>query len=126
MDYFTEAGVFKNGNGFETWMQPHAMYWDNTPVNECVGCWDDTTVSITIAILGTDNADSSEEQYNEWMTNIKEKKALPGDYSSLTIDHLVGNVAFQYETTVLDDETYNTMTDAYNYLVKSLGVTPEF
>lgn len=126
IDYFKEAGVFKDGDGFETWSQEHAMYWDNTPINECVGCWDDTSVSIMIAILSADNADTSEEQLNEWVTHIKEKKALPGDYSSFTVDHLVGNLIFSYEATVLDDEIYNKMTAAYNYLVKSMGVTPEF
>ena len=127
VDYFKEAGVFKDGDGAETWMQPHEMYWDSTPVNECVGCWDDAeTYSIMIAILGPNNADSSEEQYNEWMTSIKEKKACPGDYSAFTIDHRVGNVAFEYEATILDDDVYNAMTAAYNYLVDSLGVTPEF
>lgn len=126
IDYFKEAGVFKDGDGFETWSQDHATYWAKTPVNECVGCWDDSTTTIMIAILSADNADTSEEQLNEWVANIKEKKALPGDYSSFVVDHLIGNIAFSYEATVLDDEIYNKMTDAYNYLVKSMGVTPEF
>lgn len=126
IDYFKEAGVFKDGDGFETWAQEHAMYWDNTPINECVGCWDDTSVSIMIAVLSADNADTSEEQLNEWVANIKEKKALPGDYSTFTVDHFVGNIIFSYEATVLDEDIYNKMNDAYNYLVKSMGVTPEF
>lgn len=127
VDYFTEAGVFKNGDGVETWTQDHATYWAGTPVDEAVGCWDDAeTFSIMVCILNTKNSDSTDEMLNEWLTSIKESKKAPGEYSMLTIDHLVGNVAFQFETTIADDAVYNSMLDAYNYLVKSLGVTPEF
>lgn len=126
-DYFTEAGVFKDGDGYETWIQDHSVQWGGTPVDECVGCWDDAeTFSIMILTLNTKNADSTDEMLNEWLTSIKEKKACPGDFSVLTVDHLVGNVAFEFEATILDDDVYNAMTDAYNYLVKSLNVTPEF
>ena len=39
VDYFTEAGVFSNDNGYETWIQDHTSYWPDTPVNECAGWW---------------------------------------------------------------------------------------
>ncbi|MCM1544107.1 MAG: acid shock protein [Ruminococcus sp.] len=124
--YFTDAGVFSNGNGVETWNQDHATYWPGTPVTEAVGCWDDAeTFSITVLVLGKDNADSSEEQYNEWKTNIKEKKDLPGEFSGIPMEHMIGNLVFSYETSILDDDMYNAMTDAYNYLVKALNITPE-
>ncbi len=128
INYFKEAGVFVEKAGFEIWEQEYAMYWDNSPVNGAVGYWDDagTDASIMILMLGADNADTSEEQLNEWKEHIKANKACPGDYSLCTVDHLVGNLAFEFETTAPNDEIYNSMLDAYNYLVKAMGVTPEF
>lgn len=126
IDYFTEAGVFGTADGGESWLQDHADYWPGTPVDDCAGWWDDMNNMIVITILKPDIADSSQEQYDEWMTAIRDTKAFPGDYAALGADHLVGNVVFEFETTVMDDEIYEKMNTAYQDLVKALGVTPEF
>lgn len=126
IDYFTEAGAFTEADGGNSWLQDHADYWPGTPVTECAGWWDDMNNMVTILLLSPDNADSGQEQYDEWMTAIRDTKALPGDYAALTVDHLIGNVAIQYETTVMDDEIYEKMNAAYQDLVKALGATPEF
>lgn len=126
-DYFTEAGVFYDGNGAEIWFQNHADYYPETPVDECVGWWtDDGTASVMVILMKKELADSNEEQYNEWMTSFKTSKAAPGDYNLMTVDHLVGNVAFEYEKTILDDTVYNKMEAAYQNLLSALNVTPEF
>ena len=126
IDYFTEAGACTGGAGFETWMQPHEMYWDNAPVSECVGWWDDEGTSVIITILKPDLADSSQEQYDEWMTGFRENKAFPEDFMGMPVDHMIGNVVFEYETSILDDGIYEKMNAAYENLASALGVTPDF
>lgn len=127
IDYFTETGACTGGAGFETWMQPHEMYWDDSPVSECVGWWDDVGVSVIITILKPDLADSSQEQYDEWMAGFRENHAFPEeDYGGMPVDHMIGNVVFEYETSILDDDIYEKMTTAYEDLVSALGVTPDF
>ncbi len=123
IDYFTEAGIFTEGNGAETWLQDHATYWPGTPVNECAGWWDDMSMAM-ILVMSPENSDSSQEQLEEWKTSIRENKALPGDYSTITVDYLVGNIAFSYNT-ILDEELYNKMDTACKELFEALGVTPE-
>ena len=126
IDYFKEVGVFTDGNGFETWLQDHATYWPGTPVNECAGWWNDEgTIMVTIILLSADNADTSEEQLEEWKTSIKENHALPGEYASLPVDSLIGNVAFTFEETILDDAVYEEFTKAYEELLAAMNVTPE-
>lgn len=128
IDYFTEAGVFVGTKeGDESWLQDHVNYWSGMPVNECAGYWTgDETVMIMMLILKKDLADSSEEQYNEWMTTIKDTKKLPGELSTFAVDHLAGNIAFIYANTTLDEAVYNAMEAAYQDLIKALNVTPEF
>jgi hypothetical protein len=61
IDYFQSYGLFTDGDGFETWTQDHATYWPGTPVDECVGWWnDDDTVMVMICILSADSADTDE------------------------------------------------------------------
>lgn len=123
VDYFTEAGVFDESRPeSEIWTQPHQMYWDATPVSEAVGFWDNDN-SIIIYILKEELADSDKATYDEWMGLFKQKKA-PKDYM-IEVSHIVGNVAFEYETSVTDDALYEKMDAAYKYLVEKLGVTPE-
>ncbi len=126
VDYFTDAGVFSNDNGYETWIQDHTSYWPDTPVNECAGWWNkEGTDRVMILIMKSDNADTSEEQMNEWIKSIKENHTLPGEYASLPVDHLVGNVAFSFETSILDDANYEAFNNAYQQLLTALNVTPD-
>lgn len=126
VDYFTEAGVFKNSDGLETWMQDHE-YWTGMPVSECVGCWDDPGMFVVIiTILTPDLPDSSQEQYDEWMAGFRENKTCPDEGVYLYPDHMIGNVIFEYETSILDEELYGKMSTAYENLVSALGVTPDF
>ena len=71
-------------------------------------------------------ADSSEDNYNAWINQIKTKKALTEEYSALPADHLVGNAAFTYEKATLDDDVCEKMEAAYKKPVSELGATPEF
>lgn len=127
IDYFTAAGVCE---GCEPWTQDHASYWPGTPVDECAGWWDDAgMVNVMIFILSPDNADTSQEQYDEWMSCIREKKLLTEEegYMPISIDHLVGSVAFGFnETTVLDEDILERTVAAYENLIAALGVTPEW
>ena len=78
-----------------------------------------------ILILSSDEGDTSEAQLEEWKAAIVENKALPGDYSVITVDHLAGNVAFGYST-ILDEEIYEKMDAAYRELVEAVGAKEEF
>ena len=80
---------------------------------------------VTIILLSADNADTSEEQLEEWKTSIKENHALPGEYASLPVDYLIGNVAFTFEETILDDAVYEEFSKAYEELLAAMNVTPE-
>lgn len=128
IDYFKEAGIFTGTKeGDETWLQDHTTYWPGTPVSECAGYWTgDNSVMVMMLVLKNDLTDSSEKQYNEWISTIKETKKLPGDYNSFVVDHLVGNVVFIYSTTTLDEAVYNAMETAYQNWVTALKATPEF
>ena len=127
IDYFKAAGVFKDGDGYETWLQDHANYWPGTPVNECAGCWDDAgTFMVMIFLFDGSNADTSEEDLNTWLDGIREKKTLPEEYMSMPVDHLVGNIGFTYEIYIQDEDAYNAMNDAFHALMQAKGVTPEF
>ena len=102
------------------------MYWDNTPVHECAGWWtDDGTATAMIIIMSAEDADTSEEQLEEWKAYIAENKTLPDDYSSMTVDHLVGNIAINYSW-ILDEELYEKMDAAYKDLIKTIGAKEEF
>ncbi len=126
IDYLTETGVFYDGDGAETWLQNHEDYWPGTPVRECAGWWtDDNSSMAVILILSSDEEDTSEAQLEEWKAAIVESKALPGDYSVITVDHLAGNVAFGYST-ILDEEIYEKMDAAYRELVEAVGAKEEF
>lgn len=126
VDYFTEAGVFTEGTGRETWIQGHEDYWANTPVNECAGYWDDEgMILIMIFTFDESNPDTSEAAVTEFKDYIKENHTLTEEYGSYVIDHMIGDVAFSYSLTV-DEEVYNAMDEAYQQLVDALGVTPDF
>jgi predicted small lipoprotein YifL len=123
IDYFQSAGLFTDGDGFETWTQDHATYWPGTPVDECVGWWnDDDTVMVMICILNADNADTDQDQVDEWLTSAQEDNTFPGDYATVPVDYVVGHVTFTFETTILDDDIYNAFSEAYQTLVSSVGV----
>lgn len=128
IDYFTEAGIFTGTKeGDETWLQDHETYWPGMPVDECAGYWTgDDSVMVMMLVLKDDLTDSSKEQYDEWISTIKDTKKLPGELNTIVVDHLVGNVAFSYSTTILDEDAYNAMEKAYQDLVEALKVTPEF
>lgn len=122
IDFFKDAGVFYDGNGAETWLQDHVDYWPGTPVNECAGWWtDDGSSMVMVFVLKEDIEDSSKADYDAWLKAATETKKLPGDYSALQADYVVGNVIFSFETTILDDAVYNKMSDAYKYLVEKIG-----
>ncbi len=125
-DYFKEAGVFYDGNGGEIWLQDHATYWSGMPVKECAGWWTEDGSMAMIFVLSGSEADTSEEQLNEWIEAIKADKKLPLEGEmTIAIDHLVGNLAFSYST-VLDEDAYNAMDAAYKNLVEALGAKEEF
>jgi ABC-type transport system substrate-binding protein len=123
IDYFQSYGLFTDGDGFETWTQDHATYWPGTPVDECVGWWnDDDTVMVMICILSADSADTDEDQLNEWLTSAQEDNTFPGEYATVPVDYVVGHVTFTFESTILDDDVYNAFSEAYQNLVSSVGV----
>jgi hypothetical protein len=123
IDYFQFYGLFTDGDGFETWTQDHATYWPGTPVDECVGWWnDDDTVMVMICILSADSADTDEDQLNEWLTSAQEDNTFPGEYATVPVDYVVGHVTFTFESTILDDDVYNAFSEAYQNLVSSVGV----
>jgi predicted small lipoprotein YifL len=123
IDYFQSYGLFTDGDGFETWTQDHATYWPGTPVDECVGWWnDDDTVMVMICMLSADSADTDEDQLNEWLTSAQEDNTFPGEYATVPVDYVVGHVTFTFESTILDDDIYTAFSEAYENLVSSVGV----
>jgi ABC-type transport system substrate-binding protein len=123
IDYFQSFGLFTDGDGFETWTQDHATYWPDTPVDECVGWWsDDDTVMVMICMLSADNADTDEDQLDEWLTSAQEDNTFPGEYATVPVDYVVGHVTFTFESTILDDTIYTAFSEAYENLVSSVGV----
>ncbi len=129
IDYFKAVGLFTDDNAHETWLQDHANYWPETPVSECAGWWDNEGIEgcMMILILDPGLADSSQEDFDAWMTSIRDDKNLPGDYSSLgVVDHLIGNVAFSYSAMTLDDECLAACDAAFDQFVADTGATPEF
>ena len=129
IDYFTEAGLFTDREGYETWIQSHEDYWPGTPVRECAGWWDlaGDEVCVLIVLLDPELEDISEEEYEEWMTEIREERELPGSYAMLgTVDHLAGNTAFCYTDTTLDEESLEKVEEAFAGFFRDAGITPEF
>lgn len=126
VDYFKEVGVFTDDGDYETWVQDHATYWPETPVDECAGWWnEDGTVMVMIFVMSGENADTSEDQLNEWKNSVLDSNTFPGEYATVPVDHIVGNVAFSFETTVTDEDVYNAFKSAYQELLDTMGVTPE-
>lgn len=126
IDYFTEAGVFKEGSGLEIWLQDHPDYWINTPINECAGYWDeDGKILIMIFTFDETLSDTTPEDVAAMKDYIKENHKLPDDYQSMPIDHMAGNAAFSFTYTT-DDDVYNMTEAAYNNLITALGVTADF
>lgn len=126
IDYYTEAGVFTAAADRETWLQDHANYWSDTPINECGGYWNDEgSILIMFFTFDENVADTTAEEVQEMMDFIREKKQLTEDYMSQPIDHLAGNVAFSFIYTT-EDDVYEAAEAAYEQLMSALGVTPEF
>ena len=126
IDYFTEAGVFTEGKGKESWLQDHEFYWIDTPVNECAGYWNETG-SILIMCFTFDDTlpDTKPEDVAAMIETIKEKHQLEMELDIIPIDHFAGNIAFSFSYTT-DDAYLNAAEEAYNNLVTALGVTPDF
>lgn len=128
LDYFTDAGIFYDKeNEAETWLQNHAEYWPETPVKECAGWWtDDGMAMVMIFVMGSDEADTSEEQLAEWRESMKNTKGLPGEFaaSGVTVDDLSGNVAISYGG-VLDEQLYSNVEAAWKGLLEKLGAASE-
>lgn len=126
LKHFQDTGLFVEGNGFESWEQDHANYWPGTPVKACTGYWDDQgLVMVMILELSDGLDDCPEETYNAWMSSLTGDHALPDDYSTLLIDHMVGNIVISYSMSV-DDDFYSQMDAAWNDLVSSSGLEQVF
>lgn len=129
-DYFNEAVNFPSD--CETWVQEHAEYWAGLPIYEVSGIWnadgaDDIIVVFTV--FNSDSPDTTPEEVEAVQKIIREDKNH--DYTTEDIflgpqDHMIGHIAFSYGFTTTNDEVYNEIEAAYNYLVKELGVTPDF
>ena len=68
---------------------------------------------------------------NEWtgqnlVDYFEEAVNFPDDCESWVQDHLVGNVAFSYGVYTANEDVYNQIEAAYDYLVTSLGATADF
>ena len=129
IDYFKAQGLFTDDNAHETWLQDHASYWPGTPVSEMAGWWDleGTEGCVMIAVLKPDLADSSQEDYDSWMEELKTNKMLSGDAAALgTVDHMVGNVVFAYSLMTLDDDCLTQIEEAYAQFLADTGFTEEF
>lgn len=129
IDYFKAAGLFNEDGGMEIWSQNHEEYWPETPVKECVGWWhpeDETKPYMMILLFDDSLADSSKEDYDEWLNYIRENKALTEEYTALRIDHLVGNIAFAYSELTLDDEDLAKIEAAYEQFIEDTGANTEF
>lgn len=130
VDYFQEAVEFPSD--CEAWTQNHAEYWSNMPVYECSGVWNADGADDVIAIFVTFNPDSPDttpEEVEAVQKIIREDKNH--DYTTEDIflgpqDHMIGHVSFSYGATTTNDDVYNAIEDAYNYLVKEMGLTPDF
>lgn len=129
-DYFAEAVNFPSD--CETWLQNHEEDWPNMPIYEVSGIWnadgaDDVMVMFTT--FNPDSPDTTPEAVEEVQKIIREDKNH--DYTTEHIflgpqDHMIGHVAFSYGSSTLNDEVYNEVEAAYNYLVEAMGVTPDF
>ena len=131
IDYFKAQGLFIEKGSYETWLQNHAEDWPGTPVSECAGWWDanDETGDhgyVMILIASPDLADSSQEAYDEWMSYIRENKALTEEYTALGIDHLVGNAAFAYSELTLNDDEVAKIEAAYEQFIRDTGAAADF
>lgn len=131
IDYFKAQGLFIEEGSYETWLQNHTDYWPGTPIEECAGWWDandETGMSgyVMILIASPDLADSTEEAYDQWMSYIKENHKLTEEYTSLKVDHLVGNAAFCYSELTLDEEELAKIEAAYEQFIADTGATAEF
>ena len=126
IDYFTEAGVFTEGRGKESWLQDHEWYWIDTPINECAGYWD-TSNRILIMCYTFDETlpDTTPEEVEELIRNIKENHQIDLELDVIPVDHFAGNIAFSFTYTT-DDAYLNAAEEAYNNLITALGVTPDF
>lgn len=126
IDYFTEIGLFTEGSDRESWFQDHANYWSDTPFNECSGYWDEAGL-IQVMFFTFDDTlpDTTPEDVQTEKEYIKANKMLSEDYSSMPIDHMVGNVAVSFTYTT-DDDFYNKMEAAWTDLVKATGAKADF
>ena len=129
VDYFKEDVNFPSN--CETWVQDHATYWAGLPVYEASGIWNVAgagDVSIMFTVFNPDSSDTTPEDVEAVKQIIREDKNHDYTTDKLFLgpqDHMVGHVAFAYSD-VLNEEVYNAVDAAYNYLVEAMGVTPDF
>ena len=129
-DYFNEAVNFPSD--CELWVQDHAGYWANMPVYECSGIWNVNGADDVLAVFFTYNPDSPDttpEEVEAIQYAISEDENH--DYTTDEMflgpqDHMIGHVSFSYGLTTSNEEVYNEIEAAYNYLVEAMGVTPDF
>lgn len=119
--YFKEAGVFTKEDYL--YVQDHATYYAGTAVDECVSYMDDDGL-IMICIFNTDPA-NGDADVDAFLAEVKENHTLPEDFSSMPVDHMIGDLIFFYSFTA-DEEVYNAMETACQQLAKDLGVEMEF
>lgn len=130
MDYFEEAVDFPKD--CEDWVQDHAEYWAGMPVYECAGIWNADGADDVIVLFTTFNPDSPDTTPEE-VEEIKQimRDDPNHDYTTNEIflgpqDHLIGHVAFSYGFTTYNEDVYYQVEVAYNQLVESMGLTPDF
>lgn len=129
-DYFYEAVNFPSD--CELWVQDHAEYFANMPVYEYSGVWnadgaDD--IGLFIVTFNPDSPDTKPEEVEAIKKKIREDKNHDYTTDDLFLgpqDHMIGNVAFSYGTATPNEEVYNDIEAAYNNLVQSMGLTPDF
>lgn len=130
VDYFNEAVNFPSG--CETWVQNHAEYWANYPIYEVSGIWSDKNaienVVVMFTVFNPDSPDTTPEAVEAVQKAIREDKNH--DYTTEDIflgaqDHMVDHVALSYKLTT-NEKVCREIEDAYNYLVETMGVTPDF
>ena len=130
MDYFWEAVDYPRD--CETWLQNHAEDWAGMPIYEASGIWnadgadDILIVFFTFDPTSPDTTPEAVEEVKEIIRNDKNHDYTQDGIYLGPQDHMVGHVSFSYGFSTYNEEYYNKTEAAYNQLVESMGLTPDF
>lgn len=119
--YFVDNGTFSKADWY--YVQKDE-YVEGSGMDANVSYFDEDTGSACVMIMWFD-PDSKQSNRDEVYNYIKENKMTPEDWSSMPVDHLVGNFAFSY-TLCADNAEYDKMDAAYEAFIKEFDLTPEF